>query len=112
LIEIRGLRQENIRFCYIARGSLEETLTYLVLAYEMGYIPKQLYEMLRKDGEDVVRLINGYITYLKKTRKGSNEPGANLSVKEESNAYEIDSMEESVKDYSPFSTLRSLGVYK
>lgn len=27
--------QDNIRFCYIARGSLEETLSHLVIAQEM-----------------------------------------------------------------------------
>ncbi len=35
--------QETIRFCYIARGSLEETLSHLVLAHELGYIPDRLF---------------------------------------------------------------------
>ena len=40
--------QETIRFCYIARGSLSETYTHLVVAYELGYIPQKIYADLRK----------------------------------------------------------------
>ena len=39
--------QENVRFCYIARGSLTETYTHLVLAYDMGYIPNDLFNRLK-----------------------------------------------------------------
>jgi four helix bundle protein len=31
--------QDAIRFCYIARGSLDETLSHLILAHDLGYIP-------------------------------------------------------------------------
>ncbi len=31
--------QDNIRFCYNARGSLEETLSHIVFSHEVGYIP-------------------------------------------------------------------------
>jgi len=74
--------QENVRFCYLARGSLEETLSHLVLAHELGYIPAAIYQQLINDGEDLVRLINGYIAYLKRSKQGSNEPGANQSIHE------------------------------
>lgn len=30
--------QDSIRFCYIARGSLEETFSHLTLARELGYL--------------------------------------------------------------------------
>ena len=43
--------QETIRFCYITRGSLEETLSHLVLCFELKYIPKELFEALEQDGE-------------------------------------------------------------
>lgn len=67
--------QETIRFSYIARGSLEETYNYLVLAHEMGYIKDEKYREIVALGEKLVRLINGYIAYLKNARVGSNEPG-------------------------------------
>ena len=38
--------QEIIRFCYTARGSLEETLSHLVLCSELKYIPKELFDSL------------------------------------------------------------------
>src|SRR4030042_5654086 len=42
--------QENVRFCYLTRGSLEETLSHLVLAHELGYIPAAIYQQLINDG--------------------------------------------------------------
>lgn len=74
--------QENVRFCYIARGSLEETLSHIVYANQVGYIPEMLYKSLAVDGENVNRLINGYIGFLKKSKQGANEPGANYIVRE------------------------------
>jgi len=79
--------QENIRFCYLGRGSLEETLSHLVLAYELDYLPKELYERLIAEGDALTRLINGYISYLKRTRSGENEPGAPHRLSEPSEQY-------------------------
>src|SRR5215211_7378167 len=79
--------QDNVRFCYIARGSLEETLSHIVYAQKVGYLADALYESLVSEGEDLNRLINGYIGFLKKTKQGANEPGANYSVRETSPDY-------------------------
>lgn len=95
--------QDNVRFCYIARGSLEETLSYLVIAYEMKYIPKTLFDSLEQDGEKLTQLINGYINYLKRSKQGQNEPGANHSIREDSVNYEFESPE-SLKDNTQFPT--------
>jgi four helix bundle protein len=62
--------QDNIRFCYIARGSLEETLSHLAIAYELKYIPEALFKELEQDGEKLTQLINGYIGYLKRSKQG------------------------------------------
>ncbi len=72
--------QENIRFCYNARGSLEETLSHLVMCHELKYIPKTLFDSLEQDGEKLTQLINGYVGYLKRSKQGQNEPGVNHSV--------------------------------
>ncbi len=74
--------QENIRFCYMARGSLEELLSHLVLAHDLEYIPSELFEPLAKQGNELVRLINGYIAYLKRSRVGAGDPGAPAYVRE------------------------------
>jgi four helix bundle protein len=89
--------QDNIRFCYNARGSLEETLSHLVMCSELKYVPKTLSDSLEQDGEKLTQLINGYIGYLKRSKQGQNEPGANHSVHEDIPPYEID-LSESPKD--------------
>jgi len=83
--------QDNIRFCYIARGSLEETLSHLVIADDMRFIPKSLFDSLEQDGEKLTKLINGYIGYLKRNKQGQDEPGANLSIHEEATPYDLES---------------------
>ena len=65
--------QENVRFCYIARGSLEETLSHLVFCQEAGLIPAGIYTILEKEGEEIEKMINGYIAYLMKTKQGANQ---------------------------------------
>lgn len=82
--------QENVRFCYIARGSLEETLSHIVHAQKVGYIPEPLYKSLISDGEDVNRVINGYIGFLKKSKQGANEPGANHVVYDMQSDYMVE----------------------
>ena len=81
--------QENIHFCYIARGSLEETLSHLVLAAELSFLPDDIYKHLARESEDLVRLINGYIAYLKRSKQGEKEPGSSLSIRESIEPYSI-----------------------
>lgn len=56
--------QDAIRFCYIARGSLEETLNHLLFASEMGYVPEERIIACRELWRDTARLLNGYVRYL------------------------------------------------
>jgi four helix bundle protein len=85
--------QDNIRFCYIARGSLEENLSHLAIAYELKYIPEALFKELEQDGERLTQLINGYISYLKRSKQGQNEPGAQRTVHEDVTLYASESPE-------------------
>src|ERR1044072_9786590 len=75
--------QENVRFCYMARGSLEEILSHLTFASEMSFIPKELYQDLANEGDEIDKMLNGYIAHLKQSKQGANEPGANRSLREE-----------------------------
>jgi four helix bundle protein len=79
--------QDNVRFCYNARGSLEEVLSYLAFAHEMKFIPRELYGQLVNEGEEIGKMLNGYIAYLKKSKQGANEPGANHYAREEPAPY-------------------------
>jgi four helix bundle protein len=74
--------QENVRFCYTARGSLEETLSLLVFSYEAKFIPEPLFNELSNEGDEIGRMLNGYITYLKRSKQGVNEPGSVHTIQE------------------------------
>lgn len=82
--------QDNVRFCYIARGSLEETLSHIAFARKVEYIPPILCQSLANDGEELTKLINGYIGFLKQSKRGANEPGATYAAREFSSNYIIE----------------------
>lgn len=75
--------QDSIRFCYIARGSLEESFSHIKLAQELGYLQDDASAQLYEDIQELRRMINGYISYLKRSKRGQNEPGAELAVQED-----------------------------
>ncbi|MBI3737992.1 MAG: four helix bundle protein [Chloroflexi bacterium] len=85
--------QDNVRFCYLARGSLEETLSHLVFALEAKFIPEILYKHVETEGEEIDKMLNGYISYLKKSKQGANEPGANYAVRDNLSSYLTESSE-------------------
>jgi four helix bundle protein len=87
--------QENIHFCYIARGSLTEVYSHLSLANQLGYLPTDKYKELKICIEELIRIVNGYISYLKRTKVGADEPGAALAVREDPAAYGISDLEDS-----------------
>ena len=84
---------DNVRFCYMARGSLDETLNHLLVSKDLGFCKKELYDELRAQIEEIRRLLNGYITWLKTKKIGLNEPGANLAVYELPAEYFVDHIE-------------------
>ncbi len=56
---------DQIRFCYIARGSAEEVYTYLTLAHRLGYLADEPYHQINAALQSLKRLINGYIRFLR-----------------------------------------------
>jgi four helix bundle protein len=82
--------QDNVRFCYIARGSLTETYTHLALAHDLQYVPDDLFTRLKSQIEELIRIINGYIAYLKRSKRGEKEPGASYAVREPRPEYLIE----------------------
>jgi four helix bundle protein len=89
--------KDNVRFCYNARGSLEETLSHLVFCQEMGFIPQEVYKSFEQEGEEIGKMLNGYISYLKKSKQGEHEPGAEHIVHDEPEPYITDIEEESTQ---------------
>ena len=58
--------KENIQFCRMSRGSLFELIDHLVCCLDNELIKDSEYKGLRGETESGMRLINGYIKYLKK----------------------------------------------
>jgi len=69
---------------------LEEVYTYLVLARRLEYLDGKTVEVFLKDLEVLRKLINGYVAFLKRNKRGANEPGADLSIREAPLEYEPD----------------------
>ena len=62
--------QENIQFCRIARGSLDETHEHLNTALDEGLIDKIIWDDLIEKKTAVIQLLNGYINYPRKSKHG------------------------------------------
>ena len=58
--------QENIQFCRISRGSMYETQDHLTTCLDNEYIAKEEYESIWDLSENAIRVLDGYIRYLKK----------------------------------------------
>ncbi len=65
--------QENIVYCRQSRGSLMETLENLNIAFDEGFINTETLETFRNNQQDCLRLLNSYISYLKKAKNRAFE---------------------------------------
>lgn len=54
-------QKELAHFLYIARGSVEETKYYLMLAKDLGYLTFEAYSNLRAKAAEVGKMLNGLI---------------------------------------------------
>ena len=63
--------QEAIRFCYIARGSMAETKTHLVLANRLGYLDDTTHQDFLARLSEIGKMLNGYIKHLRKQKEMS-----------------------------------------
>jgi len=61
--------QENIQFCRQSRGSLFELIDHVMVAEECGYIELEEKDKLIEHIISAIRLLNGYIKYLKGRKK-------------------------------------------
>ena len=62
----RQYKKENVQFLYIARGSLLELETQCEIAFGLGYINKEDYNLLTEKINGCGKLITGFINYLRK----------------------------------------------
>ena len=64
--------QENIQFCRQARGSLYELIDHLNICFDEKYITEQKYSELKFNIYNIIKILNGYISYLKKQKELNN----------------------------------------
>jgi four helix bundle protein len=66
--------KENIQFCRQSRGSVYELLEHLYVALDEQYITEEKFNYFRNKINDLIKIINGYISYLKnKSNQKSTE---------------------------------------
>ena len=62
--------QENMQFCRIARGSVDELIDDFNTCVDERYGDQVSVEKLKAEAYDLIRRINGYIFYLRKSKQG------------------------------------------
>lgn len=60
--------QEYIQHCRVARGSATEMLDHFTVAFDEGYIEKEVFDTFWKEYKTLQKMINGYISYLLKQK--------------------------------------------
>ncbi len=63
--------QENIQFCRISRDSLYELIDQTDIAFEEAYIDKIKFDSLNILLVTCIKILNGYINYLKKAKENN-----------------------------------------
>jgi len=79
----RGGTKEFLQFLSIAKGSAGELRSHLCVALDLGYINRPDHQKLTASVRETGRLINGLMTYLRKTPI----KGAKYRVREDSELY-------------------------
>ena len=66
---------ERLRFLYIARGSLAETLSAFIIAENLEYCNQAQLNWSRKIKEKIEQNLNGYCRFVRKQKQGGIEYG-------------------------------------
>src|SRR2546425_9288817 len=66
---------DNAKFCSNARGSCWEVLDHLITAEDEALAPAELLSRGRKLVHDAVKVLNGYINYLKRADQPAHASG-------------------------------------
>jgi len=67
--------QENIQFCRQSRGSLYELIDHMLVVEECSYIDGSSAETEINEIKTAIRILNGYIKYLKTRKDSEQTPG-------------------------------------
>lgn len=61
--------RENIQFCRVSRGSAFELLDHFIACCDQGFISAEQLALFRRDLAVFLKLLNGYIRSIDKTRR-------------------------------------------
>ena len=67
----RSSKKEFVQFCFIARGSLYETMTFLEIFKRKGWISTTDLSSLREEAISIASMIKGLINSIKKSTQSS-----------------------------------------
>ncbi len=70
----RGSTKEYIQFLLVARGSLLELETHLIIAQKLNYLKEEQLKGLRTQTGQIGRMLNGLIHALRGRRQGPKSP--------------------------------------
>lgn len=68
---------------------MEETFSHITLAHKLGYLDDGQYKEISTALEELHKMINGYIGFLKRSKRGANEPGSARIIREETTVYPL-----------------------
>jgi len=87
---------DSLHYYSIARGELNETLAHLIDARVLEYIDQAAFESLYKLIRQAEQTLNGFMTYVRRQRAGSQEYG-DKKIREDQADYDIVREEEQDK---------------
>jgi len=61
--------QENIQYCRVSRGSLQESYNQIITAFDEEYISKERLGEMKAMRDRLLKLINGYMAWLKNQKE-------------------------------------------
>jgi four helix bundle protein len=88
---------DSLRFYSIARGELNETLAHLINAKVLSYIDQEKFEELYKLIRVSEQTLNGYMSYVRRQKTGSQEFG-DKAIHEDQAEYDVTDYKENNED--------------
>ena len=65
----RFSQKEFVRYLYIARGSLYETVTLLEIFLRQGWIDNERFGSFKEEAQVIAKVLNGLINSIKSSRE-------------------------------------------
>jgi four helix bundle protein len=75
--------RQSIKFFYIAKGSSAELLTQVIIAYEIGYLPKENFNHVRNECQAISRMLAKLIQA--RSKNANKEKGSRHKAKSKKN---------------------------